>query len=364
MNRHAIRFFQTVIAGLDLLAINLVIFLAHILLDTYIPPGYMTYYFRFWLFFNTAWLLLSWLFSVYNEYTIVTFETLSRKTMKAYLSCLAFVVAYLFFFRQFELSRLFVLTVLPAVGFFLFINRIIYLLFRHLLHKRASMDRKIIILGYNEVAKKLASYLEGNLNTRIVGFCAEQGQVTELSHYPIVGNLHNVMRLVEQLGINEIYTTIGPEQDRFIYNVIQQADQQCIRFRIIPDFSFFINQTVHIDYLRDMPVLSLRSEPLESLSSRLRKRFFDVVVSSLITVFILSWLIPLISLLIWLESKGPIFFVQQRSGKNNRTFYCIKFRSMRVNKDANLRQAKRNDDRLTRIGNFYGAQTLMNFRSL
>ena len=66
----------------------------------------------------------------------------------------------------------------------------------------------------------------------------------------------------------------------------------------------------------------------------------------------MSWLVPLIALLIKLDSKGPVFFRQKRSGKNNHNFYCFKFRTMRVNGEADIVQASRNDSRITRIGAF------------
>jgi putative colanic acid biosynthesis UDP-glucose lipid carrier transferase len=89
---------------------------------------------------------------------------------------------------------------------------------------------------------------------------------------------------------------------------------------------------------------------LDDIANRIRKRIFDIVVSSLVTIFILSWLIPLLALLIRLESKGPIFFIQHRTGRNNQTFRCLKLRSMKVNNDANVKQATKDDDRFTRIG--------------
>src|SRR5205814_1837227 len=100
----------------------------------------------------------------------------------------------------------------------------------------------------------------------------------------------------------------------------------------------------------EIPVLSLRLEPLEDLGNKIKKRMFDIVVSAFVTLFILSWLIPLIGILIKLESKGPVFFRQLRSGKDNRSFWCLKFRSMCVNDNANTLQATKNDARVTRIG--------------
>ncbi len=99
-----------------------------------------------------------------------------------------------------------------------------------------------------------------------------------------------------------------------------------------------------------MPVLSIRTEPLNDVSNRIKKRLFDIGVSLLVIVFVLSWLVPLMAIFILLESRGPIFFVQERSGRDNQPFRCYKFRSMKVNKDANAKQATKNDSRLTKIG--------------
>ena len=139
------------------------------------------------------------------------------------------------------------------------------------------------------------------------------------------------------------------------------ADQECIRFKIVPDIGFFVKRQVHIDYLKEMIVISMRNEPLEDLGNRIRKRLFDIFVSSMVTIFILSWLIPIISLLIRLESRGPIFFRQPRSGKENKSFQCLKFRSMRVNDKANEQQATKNDSRVTRIGKFLRRTSLDEF---
>lgn len=84
----------------------------------------------------------------------------------------------------------------------------------------------------------------------------------------------------------------------------------------------------------------------------MRKRIFDVVFSSLVAFFFLSWMIPLVALCIKLDSKGPVFFKQLRTGKDGKPFYCLKFRSMRTSADAHLRQASRGDNRITKLGAF------------
>jgi putative colanic acid biosysnthesis UDP-glucose lipid carrier transferase len=80
------------------------------------------------------------------------------------------------------------------------------------------------------------------------------------------------------------------------------------------------------------------------------KRGFDILFSSLVILLLLSWLTPLITLLIRLDSKGPVFFRQRRIGKNGITFQCLKFRTMIQNEEADERPAEENDERITRVG--------------
>jgi len=91
------------------------------------------------------------------------------------------------------------------------------------------------------------------------------------------------------------------------------------------------------------------------------KRAFDVVFSTMVVVFLLSWLIPLIALIIKMESKGPTFFKQLRTGKDGNPFYCLKFRSMTVNADADIQRACKGDCRVTKVGYFLRKTSLDEF---
>ena len=91
------------------------------------------------------------------------------------------------------------------------------------------------------------------------------------------------------------------------------------------------------------------------------KRIFDIFFSLFVCVFILSWLAPILWLLIKLESKGPLVFKQAREGINGKEFICYKFRSMRQNSSADLKQASKNDSRITEIGKFLRKTSLDEF---
>jgi len=82
------------------------------------------------------------------------------------------------------------------------------------------------------------------------------------------------------------------------------------------------------------------------------KRCFDIAASLMIIVLVLSWLLPLMMLLIKLDSRGPVFFKQKRVGFLGKVFLCYKLRTMYINKDADIRQASENDPRITRVGKF------------
>jgi putative colanic acid biosynthesis UDP-glucose lipid carrier transferase len=88
------------------------------------------------------------------------------------------------------------------------------------------------------------------------------------------------------------------------------------------------------------------------------KRAFDIFISSLIIVFLLSWLIPVLAILIKLDSCGPVFFLQSRVGFMGKTFHCMKLRTMVVNKDCDSQQARPNDPRITRLGRFLRVTSL------
>jgi putative colanic acid biosynthesis UDP-glucose lipid carrier transferase len=222
--------------------------------------------------------------------------------------------------------------------------------------------RKVIIIGYNPTAKKLAGYLQKQkTKTEIVGYCDDEEKVNELSDYPIISNLYNTVHLCTQQAVTEIYSTISPAQNPNVYSIMKAADDQCIRFKIIPDFNWHADEPSSINYYKDLPVLSMRKMPLDNPYSKIKKRSIDLCISIAAIILILSWMIPLIGLLIWLDDKGPIFFIQKRSGKDNKTFNCIKFRSMKKNLEADSRQATIDDERITRIGKFLRCTNLDEF---
>lgn len=362
MNNRFVRSLQFSLGILDFATINAVFFFTEYFFrkQGMITPNEEYFYLLFSL--NAVWLAVAAAKNVYNEKYILSFESFSKVSVQAYLYFLSAVIILLFFMRLILLSRLFITVVLSSLFVSLLINRLLYLGIYYYFKKRLWMVSKVVIIGYNSLSKKLVDYLsEDSLNKEVIGFCEEYENVQELSNYPILSTVSDTLEVCKKYGATEIYSTVAPEHNPALYQIIEGADDNCIRFKIVPDMGLFFKKQMHIDYLKEIPVISLRNEPLEDMGNRIKKRIFDIAVSFFVVVFVLSWLIPLIGLLIWLESKGPLFFVQKRTGKNGNDFNCLKFRSMQVNSGANEVQATANDRRMTRIGKFLRRSSLDEF---
>jgi Undecaprenyl-phosphate glucose phosphotransferase len=168
----------------------------------------------------------------------------------------------------------------------------------------------------------------------------------------IIGNLHELDSYINTHKVDEIYCALPLKAGKVIKELINLADNNFIRFKIVPDFRGFLNKKVNIDFYDMVPVLTIRQEPLESILNRAIKRTFDIIFSLFVIIFIFSWLFPIFIILIKLSSPGPVFFIQKRSGRKNEEFSLYKFRSMRLNEDADTVQATQNDNRITKMGRF------------
>lgn len=344
---------KTILILIDLFVINLSLLASYLyfhsneLLQTY------NVFYSFAFFINFLWITISLLIGLYDEKIINAFESFSQKTTHVYFIWITLIFIMLSY--DVQLGDI----IEPLVYFSCFalicisVNRFFYLGIKKYLSLQHDMVNRVLIIGFNETAKKLAKYLEEDgLNTKLMGFVENEENMHELTTYPVFPDIENTVNVAKQLHIHEIFSTISPEQNSIIYKLISDAEDQCLRFKVVPSFSSHVNSAVVIDFINDLPVLSMRADPLEDVGNRMVKRMFDVFISGLVIIFILSWLIPLVAILILLDSKGPVFFTQLRTGLTDNPFYCYKFRTMRVNIESDSKQATKHDSRVTRLGAF------------
>ncbi|MDR0560195.1 MAG: undecaprenyl-phosphate glucose phosphotransferase [Prevotellaceae bacterium] len=209
---------------------------------------------------------------------------------------------------------------------------------------------RAIILGAGLVGRKIHSELTANAyhGVEILGFFDDVKRNIE-----VLGTIDQVREYVKNNNVTRIYCTLPVSAHQKIIDVINFAECNVISFYIVPAVGYYYQgEHVIVDSIGDMPVFGIRRAPLSYEHNAVIKRIFDIVISSL---FLMTFFLPIyliLAIIIKTSSPGPVFFVQNRTGKGGKTFKCYKFRSMRCNKDAHIRQATANDDRKTRVGNF------------
>ncbi|HTI09304.1 MAG TPA: undecaprenyl-phosphate glucose phosphotransferase [Puia sp.] len=351
MNNRYINLFRSFFVCVDLLALNIV----HLFLMNFmhkIPASAGPEYIVLFIVANMIWLLSAYSTALYIDRSNPSFERFTKRTVKCLILFFIGMVLFIFFYH-YPFSRLFVLLSFAGFSAILLAARAALIGGSFYMNKMSKVGKKIVIVGYNEVARKLAhNFSMQNRNLMVEGFFEDRELVNELTSLPIIGNIDECVSYAVKNNINEIYSTISPERNTSIYEMAHTAEKSLIRFRFVPDFKFYVNRETHMEYLDEFPILSLRSEPLEDITNSVKKRGFDILFSLFVIIFILSWLVPIMAILIKLNSKGPVFFVQMRSGKDNKQFRCFKFRSLSVNKDAHTRQVTKNDTRITPFGKF------------
>lgn len=137
-----------------------------------------------------------------------------------------------------------------------------------------------------------------------------------------------------------------------VQRIIQLCRSRFIDFEVVPTGIDFFEKGVQVEQLAHLPIFRRGVEPLCRIENKVLKRVFDIVFSLLVIFFIFPWLFPIVALLITLESRGPIFFIQKRTGYWNKPFNCIKFRTMKVNSRSDQQQATKEDARITKWGAF------------
>lgn len=153
--------------------------------------------------------------------------------------------------------------------------------------------------------------------------------------------------------IDEIMIGLSLNDYSHLQDIVRVCEKSGVKTQIIPDYIKFIPAQPEVEQIDDITIINIRKVPLENPINKFIKRSFDLFFS-IILLIVLSPLMLIVAILIKLDSKGPVFFIQERIGYNRKKFNMYKFRSMRA-QDKNEEKSKwtvKNDDRKTKIGAF------------
>lgn len=337
--------FRLTIALSDLAIVNFALFVTFILDN----PTYSKFdYIDFSLLITLGWFLLAKVLDLYNRKTI-QHKILFLTTLKCICLHLMFFLMYNMV-KGFPFNWIFSAVYYGLLGTLLLLNRYFAALIFPVLSRSLKMRAPVALLGVNPTSIRLANYFQKHEKEySFAGFLNNKPTTSNTAE--LIEGFKEQIKNAVTAGINEVYISLAPDKIRDIDSLVTEARNQCIRLKFVPDYSQILNKTASLNSLNDFQVINLTGSCVQdNMDDRVVKRLFDIVFSLFVIIFIFSWLYPILALLIKLESPGPVIFKQERSGRNNIQFFCYKFRSMRVNEDSHLRQASRNDDRITRIG--------------
>lgn len=214
--------------------------------------------------------------------------------------------------------------------------------------------RNAVIVGKGGTSPRLADVfrIRKDFGINFLGYFDDQSDCSQTR-----GSISQFFEDANDLDLDLIYIHEHLEPS-LVKRVIDFADENYIKVKMIPGGSLQLEKNLSFSRYGDFFVINVNEIPLDNVFNGIAKRAFDIVFASLVTIFILSWLIPLVGILIKLESKGPVFFIQKRNGINNEEFNCLKFRSMTPNDYADVKQAIKNDPRITKTGSFLRTYSL------
>ncbi|SFW43685.1 putative colanic acid biosysnthesis UDP-glucose lipid carrier transferase [Sinomicrobium oceani] len=296
-------------------------------------------------YLSVAWVIISFKTEFYEVQRYAKFTRVLTLIFQQFVFFFLVLYAFIGFFKQPNMSRLALAEFFAAT--FVLISSMKIFTYVLLLRYRAFFKgniRRVVVLGDNKKIQQLIDVF----NTRLeFGYDFRKQFSLHDKYEP-----GECFRYIVEHDIDEIYCSVADMKDHELSELIDFADNNMKQVKFIPDNKNIFSKKLKFEYYDYIPILSLRDIPLDDPLNAFMKRFFDLLFSLLVIVFLLSWLTPLIALIIKLESDGPVFFRQRRHGMNSREFYCYKFRSMAMTSDADQKQATKGDMRITRIGKF------------
>ncbi|HEX2847744.1 MAG TPA: undecaprenyl-phosphate glucose phosphotransferase [Chitinophagaceae bacterium] len=314
-----------------------------------------------------GWFISARALGLYKDYRAISFSfewIAFLKTLIIYSLLTSFLFSQVVKEHPYTLGQL---TLQSTLIFVIFpVQKLIIRIIFKRLRNSKQIRRKVLIVGAgdsgmnfyqhyvkdNHYGYSLAGFIDDNINPSVNG------------HY--LGKTADIDKIIASHELDDIVVAMPINDESQLEKIVSAGEREGKRVKIIPHYQRFSTGKIHVGTLGSLPIITLRSLPLDVVDNKAYKRIFDVVFSFLVITLLLSWLIPIISVIIKLTSKGPVFFKQERWGLNNKPIVCYKFRTMIISsKDVDdhgiYQQAKKNDPRITKIGKFLRKTSLDEF---
>lgn len=289
------------------------------------------------------WLLLSGRTKLYKIPRNITYQVFWERLI---LQLLIFIVSVLLlgkvsknlFFSNFIFTVLFLITVI-----ILFVKTLLLIVVKYF-RSIGINHRNIMFLFENESSLVLKSIIEERKDYGYKLFDYKSAGVLDFSF---------LINFWKKNGIHSVFLPIANDlSEDESEKLFKIAAENRVHIILLPEINQSTFYQYSLDYINTQPILVERRGPLDYFTNQILKRIFDIIFSVFVLVFIASWLFPLIAIGIKLTSKGPIFFRQKRYGFHEQIFYCVKFRTMKLNEESASKTTCVNDSRITSFGKF------------
>lgn len=303
--------------------------------------------------FLVTWFILARNISLYDLYKSVKFVEILKKLIYQ-ISIFSIVVFAISGFKTSDLyspqlAIVYVLTLFVSG----LISRLIIFYYYQKLHLNDQDISNVLVIDENDNTKRFINIL--NYRKDIGIRVKDQITFSEITFENKCLKLkgENFRDFIRDHAIEKIFISQkGQLSSEEVHELVNLSESNLVPVAYIPDSiynGFTELKIVHIDTL---PIFEIKRFPLDLKFNQIVKEIFDFIFALFVCIFILSWLFPIISLFIFLDSRGSILFIQKRNGLSGKEFNCYKFRTM-VNSNLNsIKATERNDPRVTKIGKF------------
>jgi exopolysaccharide biosynthesis polyprenyl glycosylphosphotransferase len=260
------------------------------------------------------------------------------------------VMSAAFFYRAFSYSRVVFGFIFVASLVFITLGRCLIIEAEKFLYRRGKELKNVALLGSNLVARmvyqKVVKY--PTLGYRFVGYFAESP--VEFDNASYLGRVHDIHSRIKELDIELLLIALSYKEYPLLYEMIEDCAGINVEFMMVPDMLELMTSRVRIREIEGTPFIQIKDIALTTWDC-IVKRIFDILFSFFILIFTFPFAV-LIIVLIRLDSRGPVFYLQERVGLDGKRFNCIKFRSMNpeAEKDSGPVYAQENDPRVTPMG--------------
>ncbi|MBI5403782.1 MAG: undecaprenyl-phosphate glucose phosphotransferase [Ignavibacteriae bacterium] len=296
-----------------------------------------------------VWLIVFQSFKLYRINRVVFIMDEFFVIMKGVTTSIIFAIGIIFFFREFPYSRLVFLLIWFNAIVLITVSRYILLKFEKTLYNHEIGLKNVAVIGENEMADKIYDKFTKDkyAGMKVAGYFSEKFPADNKKIY--LGNYDSLPAKIRELNLNKIIISLPAAAHDDLYKILRLCEGINVEFMLTPDFIEVMTSKLRVEEVNGIPFMKIKSLPM-NIWNRMVKRIFDIIFS-FVFLLLTSPLMLILTVLVKVTSKGPLFYSQERIGLDGKKFNILKFRSMKIDAESSGPQfVSVNDDRYTKIG--------------